>query len=83
MDKKDLLAVRSLLGLTQKELAQRVGYSYSYIKMVESGRAPVTIQFVERVYKEVLNDEYDAQIQELVCIKADAFNLLEHEKLLN
>lgn len=42
MDNVELKERRKKLGLTQLELAERLGYTSNYIYMLEAGRAPIS-----------------------------------------
>lgn len=41
--------VRRELGLSQEELAEKIGLNRSYLSLVENGRSSPTFEFIERV----------------------------------
>jgi transcriptional regulator with XRE-family HTH domain len=45
--------LRRLLGLTQKELADRVGVDRTYIAKIESGQKPLSITLSRRMEREL------------------------------
>lgn len=48
-DRKKITEARTLLGLSQKELAMRLNVTQSEINLLESGRATYNGQFLSRV----------------------------------
>lgn len=48
---KQVIHLRTRLGITQQELAKRVGTSYSQISRIESGRHEVSHTTFRRVYR--------------------------------
>jgi len=45
----DIAGLRNELGLTQKEFAEKVGYSEIYIKTIETGKREITESFIQKV----------------------------------
>lgn len=56
MDNLDFKNVRKTLGLTQVELAEKLQISVVYIKKLETGSAPITVNIMERLYRLIVND---------------------------
>ena len=49
MDNLDFKNLRTTLGLTQVDFAERLKISVVYVKKLESGSAPVTVEIMERI----------------------------------
>lgn len=56
MDNLDLKNLRNTLGLTQVDFAERLKISVVYVKKLESGSAPVTVEIMERIYLLIVRD---------------------------
>jgi transcriptional regulator with XRE-family HTH domain len=60
MYKEDLKLLRGALGLTQEELAERLGYSHVYIRALERGRNAISLEVLKKlaqlVQGEILSD---------------------------
>lgn len=52
---KDLRRLRELAGLTQSELARRIGVSQSFIAKIESGKIDPKISIVKKIMDELMN----------------------------
>ena len=48
-----LVRLRTVAGLSQRELAERLGYHASYISVLEAGRRRPSLEFVEKLTKEL------------------------------
>lgn len=49
MNKEDVKLIRKLMGLTQYELANQLGYSKCYVGYVEQGLRPVTKKLINKI----------------------------------
>lgn len=56
MDNLDFKNVRKTLGLTQVELAEKLQISVVYVKKLETGSTPITVNIMERLYRLIVND---------------------------
>ena len=56
MDNLDFKNVRKTLGLTQVELAEKLQISVVYVKKLETGSTPITVNVMERLYRLIVND---------------------------
>ena len=56
MDNLDFKNLRTTLGLTQVDFAERLKISTVYVKKLESGSAPVTVEIMERIYLLIVRD---------------------------
>ena len=59
--KLDIKSIRKIFGITQDELAQRLGVEQSTVSMWECGkRAPsgIALRMLAQVCKELINDRY-------------------------
>lgn len=57
---KDLIQVRSLLGMTQEQLGELTGYSAPSISQMESGKMPITTR-AEKIFQTVI-DKHGLQL---------------------
>ncbi|MCA1027319.1 helix-turn-helix transcriptional regulator [Cytobacillus kochii] len=49
MDRESLRRYRVMRGLTQKDLAEKIGIAQSYYSVIESGKKKLTSKMKERV----------------------------------
>lgn len=58
IDVNNLILIRNISGLTQKQFADRTGYSSGYIQAMEKGKYPVNEKFIKNLYIAVIGQNF-------------------------
>lgn len=74
MDGQDLKLIRSVLGLTRQEMADRLGVSASHLAHVEEGARDVSLPLHGRIMRIMRSDEFSRRTARLSDIRRE----LEH-----
>ena len=77
MYKEDLKLLRGALGLTQEELAKRLGYSHVYIRGLECGRYEISLDVLNKLAQLVQGEILSDNLAKLESIKEELNNYLK------
>lgn len=69
MYKEDLKLLRGALGLTQEELAKRLGYSHVYIRSLECGRFEISLDVLKKLAQLIREETLSDNLAKLENIK--------------
>lgn len=76
MDNSDIILVRAVLGMTKREFAEKLGYSVTHLKRVESGEDPVTLKMHVRVLALIDTKEYRDRLVRLQDLPGETRGIL-------
>jgi transcriptional regulator with XRE-family HTH domain len=58
IDVNNLILIRNISGLTQKQFAEKTGYCSGYIQAMEKGKYPVNEKFIKNLYMAVISQNF-------------------------
>lgn len=58
IDVNNLILIRNISGLTQKQFAEKTGYCSGYIQAMEKGKYPVNEKFIKNLYVAVISQNF-------------------------
>lgn len=71
MYKEDLKLIRGVLGMTQVEFADALGYSSAYIRDMESGKLDICLSVHTKIARLLQGDAFREKLERLKQLKQE------------